>query len=261
MKIGFIGIGNMSKAIIDGMDDKSSIIISGRTYKSTLLKATELGVEAAKNHRDCVEQSDIIILGVKPEIILDILFEIKPFLKTQTLVSIAAKVSLQTLITTSSYSNIIRVMPNLNVTIKKGTTAIVIPDSIPNDHKQIIQSLFLKLGDLIHIDENQMSGFIGLAGSLPAFVFKFIDAIAQTGLRHGFTYEEALNLVTSTVCGSSEYVKKSSLSPSTLTQNVCSPGGTTIEGVTVLNQNNFEAILIDAVEAVIEKDKKGIPNH
>lgn len=258
MKIGFIGIGNMASAIINGISDKESIIISGRTLESTMTKSLELGVAYAKTHQECVAKSDIVILGVKPEIIGDILLEIKDTLKHQTLVSIAAKVSLKQLTDLSHYPKIVRAMPNLNAAIKQGSTALVLPESISYEHRTSIIKIFESIGSVNIINEDQMSGFIGLAGSLPAFVFKFIDAIAQECQSEGYAYEEALAIASSAVAGSANYLKQSNTDPKTLTKRVCSPGGTTIEGVNELDALGFEETLKRSIRKVINKDKKGI---
>lgn len=258
MKIGFIGIGNMASAIIEGIANKDNVIISARTLESTLEKAERLGVHPARNHRECVENSDIIILGVKPEKMRDVLLEIKDVCKGKTLVSIAAKINLETLQSYAESKQIVRAMPNLNVAIQQGTTALVYPNLIPTDHKQEIDTIFKGIGVTFEIEEHQMSGFIGLAGSLPAFVFKFIDAIAKECVHEGFTHDEAIKIASSAVQGSAAYLSQSGINPSILTDRVCSPGGTTIEGVRSLDALDFENVVSTSIRKVIEKDKKGI---
>lgn len=258
MKIGFIGIGNMSTAIINGINNKDSVIISARNLESSISKAKELGVHYANNHQDCVRKSDIIILGVKPEIMIDILHEIKDVIEDKTLVSIAAKLNLQTLIEAGETQNIVRVMPNLNVAIKQGTSALVAPASIDETHLKAITQIFEGIGSVDRIEESQMSGFIGLAGSLPAFVFKFIGAIAEECMNEGFTYEEAIKIASSAVSGSAQYLSQSGTNHQILTQRVCSPGGTTIEGVKSLDALEFDSIVMTSIRKVINKDKSGL---
>lgn len=258
MKIGFIGIGNMSTAIINGMTNKNDIIISARTLESSIEKANALGVRYALNHRECVTQSDIIILGVKPEIIVDVLHEVKDLIDNKTLVSIAAKVSIDTLSLASGTQNIVRVMPNLNVAIKEGTSALVASPLIKKEHVNTITEIFEGIGSVYRIDESQMSGFIGLAGSLPAFVFKFIGAIASECMIEGYTFDEAIQIASSAVSGSAKYLSQSGIDPLELTQRVCSPGGTTIEGVRQLDTMDFDNILKSSIRKVINKDKNGL---
>lgn len=258
MKIGFIGIGNMASAIIEGIATKEDVIISARTLESTLDKAKKLGVHAASSHRECVAASDIIILGVKPETMREILEEISDVCKGKTLVSIAAKLNLETLQTYANTKQIVRAMPNLNVAIQQGTTALVYPNTIPANHKAQVDTIFKGIGDTVEIQEHQMSGFVGLAGSLPAFVFKFIDAIAKECVSEGFTHEAAIKIASSAVSGSAAYLSHSGIDPQVLTDRVCSPGGTTIEGVRYLDALDFENIVASSIRKVIEKDKKGI---
>lgn len=258
MKIGFIGIGNMAQAIINGMSDKNSIIISARTLEDTKFKAERLGVHAASSHKDCVINSDIIILSVKPEVMEAVICDIKDSITNKTLVSIAAKLSLDTLTAWSGTHAFARVMPNLNVAIKKGTSAIVFDRDVPETHKEVINSIFNNIGDITHIEEAQMSGFIGLAGSLPAFVFKFINAVADACIEEGYTKEQAIEIAASAVSGSAQYLKSSHIDPEILTQRVCSPGGTTIEGVRELDTLDFENTIQKSIRKVIDKDKRGL---
>lgn len=258
MKIGFIGIGNMATAIINGMSNKNDIIISARTLESSKDKANALGVNYASNHRECVSESGIIILGVKPEIILDVIEDIRDVIEDKTIVSIAAKVSIDTLSQVSGTQNIVRVMPNLNVAIQEGTSALVASTAIKQDHLDTIQEIFEGIGSVTRIEESQMSGFIGLAGSLPAFVFKFIGAIASECMLEGYSFNEAIQIASSAVSGSAKYLSQSGIDPLELTKRVCSPGGTTIEGVRQLDALDFDNTLKSAIRKVINKDKSGI---
>ncbi|QIK69218.1 pyrroline-5-carboxylate reductase [Erysipelothrix sp. HDW6C] len=257
MKIGFIGIGNMAQAIIQGMPDKNSIVISARTPEDTLFKASKLGVHAASNHEMCVIESDIIVLSVKPEKFPEIIAEIKPFLKGKTIVSIAAKLSLDDITAMTGDIAIVRVMPNLNVAIQKGISAICHNSLTSPEHLNTVRDIFNHLGEIIEIDEAQFSGFSAIGGSSPAFVFKFIDAMAKEGMEEGLSYEETLDIAALAVAGSADYLRISGVDAQILTKRVCSPGGTTIEGVTSLDNNKFESVVREAVRATIDKDKFG----
>lgn len=255
MKIGIIGIGNMSQAIIQSMPHKENITISARTHEDSLYKAEKLGVNAAQNHIKCVLESDVIILGVKPEVIPSILEEIAQYLEGKTIVSIAAKMPIDRLVGLAHTTQIIRVMPNLNVTIQKGVCAVCAHEDVSSEMVDSVCAIFEHMGSVVLIEERQMSGFIGIAGSSPAFVFKFIQALAQSALDEGIPFDQALEITCDAVSGSAQYLKVSGIDPQILIDRVCSPNGTTIEGVRSLDALNFDDIMHQSVQAVINKDK------
>ncbi|CAH2760766.1 pyrroline-5-carboxylate reductase [Erysipelothrix amsterdamensis] len=257
MKIGFIGVGNMANAIIKGIDNKDSIYISGRTYESTCDKAQILGVHPCKSNQECAQTVDLLFLSVKPEMFETIFAEIKPVLDHQTLVSIAAKKTLEDIEVLSGSMPIIRVMPNLNVAIQRGISAICHNNRVTTDALIEVQGIFDALGGFVSIPESQFSGFIGIAGSSPAFVFKFIDELAKSVLDEGFDYDTALKITCAAVTGSAEYLSQSGEPADVLVDRVCSPGGTTIEGVRALDANGFAKAIHAASQATILKDKQG----
>ncbi|CAM4280754.1 pyrroline-5-carboxylate reductase [Erysipelothrix aquatica] len=256
MKIGFIGIGNMAQAIIHGMPNKEDIIISARTHDDTLFKANKLNVTPAANHHMLVIESDIIVMSVKPEMFNAIFEEIGPYLRGKTIVSIAAKLTIEKIQKQVGDIPVIRAMPNLNVAIQQGITAITASDNVDSQVATYVREMFDNLGSTVLIHESQMSGFIGLAGSSPAFVFKFIDAMVSEAMQEGFAYDDALSIASHAVSGSANYLRVSGVDAQILTERVCSPGGTTIEGVRSLDANHFEDTVRKAVRATINKDKQ-----
>lgn len=256
MKIGFIGIGNMAQAIIHGMPNKEDIIISARTHDDTLFKANKLNVTPAANHHMLVIESDIIVMSVKPEMFNAIFEEIGPYLRGKTIVSIAAKLTIEMIQKQVGDVPVIRAMPNLNVAIQQGITAITASDNVDSQVATYVREMFDNLGSTVLIHESQMSGFIGLAGSSPAFVFKFIDAMVSEAMQEGFAYDDALSIASHAVSGSANYLRVSGVDAQILTERVCSPGGTTIEGVRSLDANHFEDTVRKAVRATINKDKQ-----
>lgn len=257
MKIGFIGIGNMASAIIEGIDDKANVLISARTHQSSVEKAKTLGVNASKSHKDCVLNSDLIVLGVKPEVLEDVLVEIKDDLNDKTIVSIAAKKDIAWIESIIGKKAIIRVMPNLNVKIKKGSSAICKNELVDENYYAEAKKLFANLGEVFDLKESQFSAFIGIAGSMPAFVFKFIHEAALSVVNEGIDYDLAIDICASAVIGSAELLRTSDDSATVLIDKVSSPNGTTIEGTKALDENNFGKAIHKAIAATILKDKKG----
>ena len=255
MKIGFIGIGSMATAIISGMSDKENIFISTRTNQKTLEQALILDVNATKSNSDCAKIADILFICVKPEQIESVSNEIKAYTKGKTIVSIAAKMPIRKLESYFGQEAIIRVMPNLNVHIKKGTSALCHNNLVSDEALEKVRNIFKNLGDLEEIEESLFSAFIGIAGSAPAFIFKFIDALIQEAIKEGMNPEKALEIAVSTVKGSAQYLLESEDDAQTLIKKVCSPNGTTIEGVESLDKDEFDVIVQRAVHKTIRKDK------
>ncbi|CAM3673491.1 pyrroline-5-carboxylate reductase [Erysipelothrix urinaevulpis] len=257
MKIGFIGVGNMASAIIQGIEQKESVYISGRTFASTKEKADQLGVHPSANHRECVGDVDVVVLGVKPEILDEVLLEIKDELHGKVVVSIAAKRSIEWIESILGHCPIIRVMPNLNVKIQEGVCAICHNDQVLKKHLDFVVNVFSNLGEVVMLDESQFSGFIGISGSMPAFIFKFIHEAAKSVQSENIDYEKAVRIIADTMIGSGKLVKESDDDLETLIQKVSSPNGTTVEGTKKLDELDFGFVLDQAIQATIEKDKKG----
>ena len=261
MKLGIIGLGNMSSAIVEGLQssntfDMSSIYASGRNLDKLSTLCNKLGINACKDNEALIESSDIIMLGVKPEQLKELSESIRPLLKDKPIISIAAKTSFNTLQDLFGPRPYIRIMPNLNVAIRKGMSAIAYLNT-STTMESYIDNLFSTIGGIVHIPESQFSGFIGLAGSSPAFIFRLINEIAKIGVEEGFTLEQSLEIVSKAVEGSSLYLRESSDAPETLIMKVTSKGGTTYEGLKVMDEEDFDTIIHKTIRATIQKDKKG----
>lgn len=253
MKLGFIGLGNMSQAIIKGLlnnnYNKYDIFASGKDLEKLKKNTESLGIQYTTSNQACIDQSDIIFLGVKPENLEALHVDFKDKL----VVSMAAKTNLKTLKEIFGPQKFIRIMPNLNVSINQG----VIAYTAHNIEKNILSSfvkIISNLGHLYEIKEEAMSEFIALAGSAPALIYRFIDAMSQDEV---FDKNLALEIVAHTMIGSAQYVLDSHIPPHTLIKNVSSKGGTTIEGLKIFDAYDFETMIKHAKDAIIKKDKMG----
>lgn len=253
MKLGFIGVGNMGSAIIEGISDKSTIAIATLSDGESIAK--RLGVKYCATNRECVAYADIIFICVKPQHFPDLMDEIKDIIEDKTVVSIAAKLTIDAIKKMSGSDRIIRVMPNLNVAIKKGTSALCADKSVVDSVFDCVQDIFSNLGDIELLPEELFSAFVGIAGSSPAFIFEFINGLMREALVEGMDYEQALRICGSAVQGSAQYLASSGIDTKELINRVCSPGGTTIEGINALREHDFEDIVADAVRKTINKDK------
>lgn len=257
MKIGFIGFGNMSQAIVEGWIqsqhfDISSIYVTRRNMDILNEQAIHYGFHAIVGNQALIDAVDIVFLGVKPEDLASLNID----LKGKKLVSMAAKTSIDTLVSYFNVDDIVRIMPNLNVAINQGTCAITHLNADTSFVSWVVEAMNL-LGTSYVIKESQMSGYIALAGSSPALIYRFIDALAQAAIAEGFDKGEALDIVAQTMIGSASYLKQSPLSPSELIAKVASKGGTTQAGLDVMTEMNFDDVILQTAKAIIDKDKQG----
>ena len=260
MKIGFIGCGNMAKAIINGII-KSEICKPGEIYASALNHeklicfTSSAGINAADNNLLLVNSVDIIILCIKPQKFDEVLPMIKENIENKLVISIAAGKTIDFIEKYIGEKKIIRVMPNLNSAVLMSESALcsnnLCSESDLNNAKRIFESI----GNVYEIEEKDFSAFSACACCSPAFSFMYINSLAKAGEELGLDKETALQCALNSVIGSAKMLEYSDLGAEELINKVCSPGGTTIEGVQKLRQNGFENAVNEAVRASYEKDK------
>ncbi|WP_265459273.1 pyrroline-5-carboxylate reductase [Enterococcus sp. HY326] len=263
MKIGFIGAGNMAQAIIHGLIHKKvvapeELFISAGHFSSAEAVAEKTGVVALKKNTEVVDAADIIILAVKPNLLAKVLPKIASTLSPEkTLVSIAAGVSLASLaeLLGNDSQPLIRVMPNVNVSVEAGVSAICSNQQVPATVLAAVKDLFGAVGGVYDIAEKDFSTFIGLAGSSPAYVYMFIDAISRAGVLNGMPKKLATEIAAKAVLGSAKRLLEGEESPWDLVDQVSSPGGTTVEGVVTLEKAGFIPAVIEGIDATIKKDQ------
>ncbi|MGT2907955.1 pyrroline-5-carboxylate reductase [Streptococcus dentiloxodontae] len=254
MKIGFIGVGKMASAIISGLNTTShDIIISGSSLARSREIAELLEVEAAESHQALIDEADLVILGIKPQLFDRLLPELT---FTKPIMSMAAGVTLDRLAAlTNPELPLIRIMPNLNAQILQSSTAICsnqhVSESLLTAAKEITDSF----GTTFDIAEKDFDNFTALAGSSPAYIALFIEALAKAGVKNGFGKTQALDIVTQTVKATAEHLLKSADKPNDLIDKVASPGGTTIAGLMDLERTGLTHSVCSAIDKTIEKSK------
>lgn len=265
MKIGFIGAGNMATAIIHGLVHKEvipakDIFVSSGHFEHAQKLGDTIGVTPCKTNQEVASTTDILILAVKPNILPVVLPELSVLVKEQksVVVSIAAGVTLEQLATMLNLAEqpIIRIMPNVNVSVEAGVSAICGNENVSSEDFKTVQSLFEAVGSVYELAEKDFSTFIGLAGSSPAFVYMFIDAMARAGVLNGMPKKVATEIAAKAVLGSAKRLIEGNENPWELVDQVSSPGGTTVEGVVALEKAGFIPAIIDGVDATIKKDQK-----
>ncbi len=263
MSIGFIGCGNMASAIIKGITESG--IIDGKdiyifdTSPSTLENASaKYAVNKCQNAREVVRLSEYVILAVKPNVLSTVLNDINIVLEESgaVLVSIAAGKTIDFIREHLSHDNkIIRVMPNINAKVACACSAYCANTEVTDAEKKEIERLFAAVGEIIELPESDFPLFGVLSGCSPAFSYMFIDALARAGVKNGMKKDLALKIAAQTVLGSAKMILESGSHPYELIDQVCSPGGTTIEGITSLQADGFETAVHNAVDSAVKKDK------
>lgn len=260
MKIGFIGFGNMAKAIADGLikekvTEKETVFFSTRTAESREKTEKEWGITGLDSNQEVIDSADVIILAVKPYQFDEVLHSLTiPDYKL--VISVAAGVPSTKMEEYLSNNQYFRVMPNLNAQVQASMTAIVENPQVDSKQTELVRTLFSSIGKVVFVPEEQLSVFIALAGSSPAIVFLMIDTLARAAVKYGMSKETATKIAAQAVLGSGKTVRESDVSPWNLIDQVSSPGGITVEAILSLLKSDFSDALIQSVDKMIEKDKK-----
>lgn len=260
-RIGFIGCGNMASAIINGAV-KSGFARTEDIYVYDVdkSKAESIdGVRVCASAEDVVKSVYAVVLAVKPQFFSVVLPEIKEAVSENNtaVISIGAGKTLEFI---SSYLHpltpVVRVMPNINAKIGEAMSAVCRNKNADDALFTFAKELCGSFGEVIELPEAQFPLFGVIAGCSPAFSFMYIDSLARAAVKNGMSKQNALKIAAQAVLGSAKMIAEDSAHPWALIDSVCSPGGTTIEGVASLQQDGFEAAVINAVEKALDKDRK-----
>lgn len=260
-KIGFVGAGKMATAMIEGviakgLYKKDEIIASCRSDATKRRVEQATGISVVLDSASVFEKTDFIVLAVKPNQLKDLLVTNSAANSAKKLlVSIAAGVKIHTLESYVPDSKIIRVMPNVCCTVLESASSYTLGTKAGPEDAEKVKEMLDAVGLSIEVPEKDIDAVTGLSGSSPAYMFMIIDALADGGVLMGLTRETALKLAAQTMLGSAKTVLETGRHPDELKDSVCSPGGTTIEGVKVMEEYNVRAAIISAVKASAEKSK------
>ncbi|MBR5468281.1 MAG: pyrroline-5-carboxylate reductase [Firmicutes bacterium] len=262
MIYGFLGAGNMASAIIRGMVKGGFKGEEISVYNTTIAKSEalskECGVDVCLSQKELIEKADVLVLSVKPQVLDKIADNIKIDLggKKKLIISIAVGKTLEYLENAlGNEQSIVRVMPNINAKVLASCSGFCTNKNVSAEEKAVVENIFSSVGSITEIPESQFSIFGVVAGSSPAFAYLYIDSLARAAVKAGMPKEKALRIAAHTVLGSAKMVMESAEHPWELVDMVCSPGGTTIEGICSLETNGFESTIHQAFDAVLAKDK------
>lgn len=260
-KIGFVGCGNMAKAIIKGLLEsgiKKENLIASATKKSTLDQVeNSFGIKTTLDNIQVAKESDIIILAVKPHLYEMVIKEISEAVKDQIIVSIAPGKTLETLEAYLGKSGkIVRTMPNTPSMVGFGMTAICYNSNIIKKEKKLLVQMLETFSVVEEIEEKLFDAVVSISGSSPAYIYMLIEAMADAGVLQGLPRDKAYKFAAQAVIGSGKMVLETGIHPGKLKDMVCSPGGTTIEAVRELERKGFRASVMDAMEVCAIKSAK-----
>ena len=263
MKIGFIGAGNMTQAIIKGILS-SKITTPANIYASNRSKPVlnklekEYGINVDTNNNNVAKICNILFLAVKPQFYVSVIKDISSFINNETvIVTIAPGHTLESLEKNFSKKvKIIRTMPNTPAMVCEGMTAVCSNSLVTDNELKYVCSLLNSFGKVETIPEYLMDTVVGVSGSSPAYVYMFIEALADGAVIEGMPRALAYQFAAQAVLGSAKMVLETGLHPGLLKDMVCSPGGTTIEAVRILESKGMRSSIIEAVTGCITKAKK-----
>ena len=259
-KAAFIGVGNMGGALARAACraiGPDQVVVANRTMEKAEALAAELGCAVAKSNADAVREAEYIFLGVKPQMMRAVLNTLAPVLaecpEGRVLVSMAAGLQIGDMLPHLKKAGydvpIVRIMPNTCVAIGKGMTAICTKEWWDESVLEDVEGILSATGRVERIDESLMDQFTAVAGCGPAFVYPYIEALADGGVSVGLPRKQAMEYAAQMVLGAAAMVLEGGKHPGQLKDEVCSPGGSTIAGVAELERGGLRAAAINAVQA------------
>lgn len=261
MKIGFIGAGNMGSAIMKGILAKGFIqpddlyISRKNITKNEVWSA--MGVHSCQSNVQLAESVECVVLAVKPIYLSGVLTEIHDALHGKFVISIVAGWTYEMLAEMlPDDARFVRVMPNTPLAVGEGMSLISVRHRCTEAEFAMAKEIFASAGKVVEVEDHVYTPANGISGCGPAFVYEFIEALADGGVRYGVPRALAYELAAQTLIGAAKMVLETGEHPGRLKDAVCSPGGTTIEGCYALEKGGMRAAVIEAVGATVEKTKK-----
>lgn len=262
-KIGFIGGGNMAKAMIGGiisagLVEKENVIASAKTQRTVDGLKEVYGITVTLDNTEVAKESDVLFLAVKPYMYEKIISEIADKIKSDAvIIAIAAGQSIEKVETMFGRPvHLVRVMPNTPAMVQAAMSAITPNALVTEEEKAMVMSIFESFGEAEIVPESLMDAVVGVSGSSPAYVYMFIEAMADAAVADGMPRSQAYKFAAQSVLGAAKMVLETGEHPGALKDAVCSPGGTTIEAVNTLEKEGFRSAVITAQRACSERSRQ-----
>ena len=262
MKVGFIGCGNMAKALIGGILKQGlvrpeEILAADKSAGARDSARETYGIRVTEDNAEAAGEAEYLVLAVKPQFLADAIAEFRGAVSEETvIISLAPGKTLAWLEEQFGHPlHLVRTMPNTPALAGAGMTALCPNAAVTEEEKAGAEKLFGSVGKTAFVPERLMDTVTGVSGSSPAYVFMFIEALADAAVEGGMPREQAYAFAAQSVLGRAKLALESGKHPAELKDMVCSPGGTTIEAVRVLEKNGFRSAVIEATAACIEKSR------
>lgn len=261
-KIGIIGIGNMGSAILKGLlkvYEKEDIIFTDVNEDLCARITKELGVAHESSNARCAADAKYIVLAVKPQYFDPVLQDIREVItEKNVIISIAPGITIEQLKEKlGEEKRVVRAMPNTPALLGEGMTGVCYDrKAFSEEEENSIADIFRSLGKMRIVEERLMNAVVCVSGSSPAYVYMFIEALADSGVKYGLPRDAAYEMAAQTVLGSAKMVLETGEHPGALKDKVCSPGGTTIAAVSALEEYGFRNAVIKAADACFQKCEK-----
>lgn len=261
--LGFIGCGNMAQAMIKGiltkgLYKKEDIIVSRRNESALTEIQQTLGIQTTTDNKKVASEADLLVLAIKPYQFGEVIPQIADSVKESTLIiSIAAGQSIANIEKLFNKDiKLVRTMPNTPALVLAGATGMCYNENVTAPEQSKAVELFESFGVVAVVAESMMDTVIGVSGSSPAYVFMFIEAMADAAVADGMPRAQAYQLAAQSVMGSAKMVLETGKHPGELKDMVCSPGGTTIEAVRVLEEKGLRSAVIEGQKACVKKARE-----
>ena len=256
-KIGFIGMGNMAKAIASGfvksgVTDEKDIYAYAPTKEKLMKNAKEIGFRPVDSASDATKYSDIILIGCKPYQIEGVINEIHDVLKGKVLISIAAGWDYNDYFDRLKEVRIQCVMPNTPAMVGEGVFLFEEQNNLEPEELITVRKLFEAIGTVVTLPGRLMTIGTAISGCGPAFMDMIMEAFADGGVKYGLQRETAYKLISKTMEGSAKLQLETGKHPGVLKDEVCSPGGMTIKGVTSLEKSGMRNACIECIDALMK---------
>jgi pyrroline-5-carboxylate reductase len=256
--IGFIGVGNMATAMINGMISsgiESNLIFLHNNHKEKLEGLKNLGANICASNSDVVKKSKYIFLAVKPNVYDRVLNEISSYLSDEhVIITMAAGYEINRVKHIVGDRKVVRTMPNTPSLVGLGFTAVSYDDLITEEERIEVLKLVKTFGMYQEVEEKYINAYSAISGSGPAYVFMIMEAMADAAVLLGVPRADAYKAVESTILGSAKLALETGMHPGQLKDMVCSPGGTTIEGVRTLEEKGLRTSIIECVVNTYKKN-------
>lgn len=259
MKVGIVGCGNLGSSIVKGFLRASLLkpkeILVSDVNEQSLKGLEKLGVQVTTDNKKLVKASDVVLIAVKPAIVESVLDEVKDFSEGKLFISVAAGVSMG-FIEARTKARVIRAMPNLCGAVAEMASCFSMGSRATKKDQELVEHLLGGLGVTFKVEERLLDAVTGLSGSGPAYFYLFIRAMRDAGVELGLSEEVALRLAAQTAKGAGEIVLESEDNVDELIRKVCTPKGTTIEGMNVLEGRKVSDAIKDAVKVSAKRARE-----